>query len=162
VRVGIVGVGPVGDRIVTVLRERRFPVDGELIVMANRARTEVLDGRELPVKKAARKLFQGLDVVFFAGKEGAKGASVQWGPVAVKMGAKVVDNGGDFRMDPRYPLVVPEVNMEAVAEKTPHITSPNCPPSRWSWPSRRCTARRGSSGSSCPPTRRCRAGAARR
>jgi aspartate-semialdehyde dehydrogenase len=126
VRVGLVGVGPVGDRIVRVLREHHFPLDGELIVMATAERPEVLGGSEFLVKQTAAKLFEGLDVAFFAGREGAKGASVAWGPVAVEAGAYVIDNGGDFRMDPDYPLVVPEVNMHAVTRETRHITSPNC------------------------------------
>ena len=125
-RVGLVGVGPVGDRIVRVLRERRFPVDGELVVMATREREEMLDGRKFTVRKVGKRLFKDLDVVFFAGREGAKGASVKWGPVAVDAGAFVIDNGGDFRMADGYPLVVPEVNMQAVTRNTRHITSPNC------------------------------------
>jgi len=126
VRVGLVGVGPVGDRIVRVLRERKFPVDGELVVMATWEREEVLDGHKFPVRKVCKKLFKGLQVVFFAGREGARGASVKWGPVAADAGAYVIDNGGDFRMTDGYPLVVPEVNMDAVTAKTRHITSPNC------------------------------------
>jgi len=126
VRVGIVGVGPVGDRIVRVLDERGFPVDGDPVVMATSERPEVLGGREFLVKQTAAELFEGLDVAFFAGREGAKGASVEWGPVAVQAGAYVIDNGGDFRMHPDYPLVVPEVNMDAVTERTRHIASPNC------------------------------------
>ena len=125
-RVGLVGVGPVGDRIISVINERSFPIDGDVVVMATSERPEVLGGRECLVKKTAAELFEGLDVVFFAGREGAKGASVEWGPVAVEAGAKIVDNGGDFRMVEGYPLVVPEVNMDAVTEATPHIASPNC------------------------------------
>lgn len=125
-KVGIVGVGPVGDRIVRVLRERSFPIDGELLVMATSERRECLGGEEFLVRETNAKLFEGLDVAFFAGREGAKGASVQWGPVAVEAGAYVIDNGGDFRMHPDYPLVVPEVNMDTVTEHTRHITSPNC------------------------------------
>ena len=125
-KVGVVGVGPVGDRIVRVLRERHFPVDGEPVVMATSERPEVLGGKEFLVRQTAAELFEGLDVAFFAGREGAKGASVEWGPVAVEAGAYVIDNGGDFRMHPDYPLVVPEVNMDAVTDKTRHIASPNC------------------------------------
>lgn len=125
-RVGLVGVGPVGDRIVRVLQEREFPTDGELLVMATEQRPEVLGDREFLVRKTEAKLFEDLDVVFFAGREGAKGASIEWGHIAVAAGAKVIDNGGDFRMDPAYPLVVPEVNMDAVTDSTPHVTSPNC------------------------------------
>jgi aspartate-semialdehyde dehydrogenase len=94
--------------------------------MATEERPEVLGDQEFLVRKTDSGLFEGLDVVFFAGREGAKGASVEWGHVAVEAGAKIIDNGGDFRMDPAYPLVVPEVNMDAVTEETPHVTSPNC------------------------------------
>ena len=125
-RAGLVGVGPVGDRIVRVLRERRFPVDGELVVMATWERLEVLDGRRFLVRKVCKRLFRGLDVVFFAGREGARGAGVKWGPVAVEAGAYVIDNGSDFRLRDGYPLVVPEINMHTVTENTRHITSPNC------------------------------------
>lgn len=125
-RVGLVGVGPVGDRIVRVLHERHLPLDGQLVVMATEERPEMLGGQEFLVRKTEGRLFEGLDVVFFAGREGAKGASVEWGHVAVEAGAKVIDNGGDFRMDPAYPLVVPEVNIDAVTVDTPHVTSPNC------------------------------------
>ncbi len=125
-RVGLVGVGPVGDRIVAVLKERQFPIDGELLVMATEERPETLGGQQFLVRRTEGSLFEGLDVVFFAGREGAKGASLEWGHVAVAAGARVIDNGGDFRMDPACPLVVPEVNMDAVTQDTPHVTSPNC------------------------------------
>lgn len=124
-RVGVVGVGPVGDRIIRVLRERNFPVD-EIVVMATRERTEVLADEEFLVREVAAEHFDGLDVVFFAGREGARGASVQWGRVATEAGAWVIDNGGDFRMDCGYPLIVPEVNMDAVNTGNRHICSPNC------------------------------------
>ncbi|HUS80244.1 MAG TPA: aspartate-semialdehyde dehydrogenase [Armatimonadota bacterium] len=125
-RVGVVGVGPVGDRIIRCIRERDFPVEGAIVVMATREREEELGGEKFLVCECDEGLFQGLDVVFFAGREGAKGASVQWGCVATDAGAWVIDNGGDFRMDPRYPLVVPEVNMDAVTGDCRHICSPNC------------------------------------
>lgn len=125
-KVGLVGVGPVGDRIVRVLRERRFPIDGELVVMATSEREESLAGETFHVRKIAADLFKELSLVFFAGKEGAKGASVQWGKVATDQGCVVIDNGGDFRMHPDYPLVIPEVNMNAVTRETLHICNPNC------------------------------------
>ncbi len=125
-RVGIVGVGPVGDRIIRVLRERNFPVEGELVVMATHERTEVLADQQFLVRKVTEEHFEGLDVVFFAGREGAKGASVQWGGVATAAGAWVIDNGSDFRLEPGHALIVPEVNMDAVGEDNRHICSPNC------------------------------------
>ena len=125
-KVGVVGVGPVGDRIIRVVKDRSFPVDGELIVMATSEREETLAGQTFLVRKIDASLFDELDVAFFAGKEGAKGASVLWGQVATQKGCVVVDNGGDFRMHPDYTLVVPEVNMDAVTPEDKHICSPNC------------------------------------
>ncbi len=125
-KVGLLGVGPVGDRIIRVLRERKFPIDGELVVMATSAREETLADQTFQVRKIEANLFKGLDLVFFAGKEGAKGASVQWGRTAIDNGCIVIDNGGDFRMYPEYPLVVPEVNMAAVTSETRYICNPNC------------------------------------
>ena len=49
--------------------------------------------------------FEGIDIAFFAGTEGEKGASQLYGWEAVRRGAVVVDNGDDYRMDPRVPLV---------------------------------------------------------
>ena len=125
-RVAVVGVGPVGDRILRCLYERDFPLADEPIVMATRARKEILADREVDVKQAAPELFKGLDIVFFAGREGAKGASRQWADVAIEEGAYCIDNGSDFRLYPDVPLVVPEVNMDAVTPETKLIASPNC------------------------------------
>ncbi|MDP4146892.1 MAG: aspartate-semialdehyde dehydrogenase [Bacillota bacterium] len=125
-RVGLVGVGPVGDMIIRVLKERKFPIVGEIIVMATNERIEVLGGERFHVRKIRADLFKELDLVFFAGKEGAQGASVQWGKIAVDNGCIVIDNGGDFRMHPDHPLVIPEVNMDAVTKETRHICNPNC------------------------------------
>lgn len=126
IRAAIVGVGPVGDRIYSCLQERKFPLAEPPVVMATRARTEVLGGVEVEVKETATEWFQGLDVVFFAGREGAKGASVQWGQAALEAGAVCIDNGSDYRLYPDIPLVVPEVNMDHVTADTRFIASPNC------------------------------------
>jgi len=126
IRAGLVGVGPVGDRIVTCVRERNFPLSEPLRVMATSARAETLGGQEIQVLETSAELLEGLDVIFFAGREGAKGASVQWAQTAIDGGAYCIDNGSDFRLDPTVPLVVPEINMEAVTEDTRLIASPNC------------------------------------
>jgi len=125
-KVGVLGVGPVGEHIVRVLGERRFPVDGELTVMATNERTEIIAGKQVSVQKVGADILGGLDLVFFAGKEGAKGASMEWADIAVKSGCTVIDNGGDLRMYPNIPLVVPEINMDAVTKDTRLICNPNC------------------------------------
>ncbi|MCJ7810721.1 MAG: aspartate-semialdehyde dehydrogenase [Dehalococcoidia bacterium] len=125
-RVTVVGVGMVGEQIVSILRERRFPMQWPPRICATRARSETLAGEGFHVEETSEGAFEGVDVVFFAGKEGAKGASVQWGKKAVEAGAICVDNGGDFRMDPAVPLIVPEVNLDAATPDKRFIASPNC------------------------------------
>ncbi|MDP6848602.1 MAG: aspartate-semialdehyde dehydrogenase, partial [Kiritimatiellia bacterium] len=106
--VGIVGIGAVGTEMVRVLRERKFPIR-ELRVMARSERDEEVAGETVHVVPAEPDAFDGLDFAFFAGTEGSKGASQVLGWEAVKRGVKVVDNGDDFRMDDRVPLVIPEI-----------------------------------------------------
>lgn len=125
-RVGVLGVGPVGEHIVNILNERNFPADGDITVMATREREEVINGKSVNVRKVSEDLFRQLDLVFFAGKEGAKGASMEWADIAVKCGCTVIDNGGDLRMYPNIPLVIPEINMDAVTKETRLICNPNC------------------------------------
>ena len=125
-KVGVLGVGPVGEHIVRVLDERKFPVDGEITIIATSERNEIINGKSVSVQKVSTDIFKGLDLVFFAGKEGAKGASMEWADIAVKSGCVVIDNGGDLRMYPNIPLVVPEINMDAVTKETRLICNPNC------------------------------------
>lgn len=125
-RVGVVGVGPVGDRILRCLEERKFPMAEPPVVMATSARVEEMAGRQVQVHQTAPELFKGLDIVFFAGREGSKGASREWADVAIRAGAYCIDNGSDFRLYPHVPLVVPEVNMDTVTRDTRLIASPNC------------------------------------
>ena len=67
-----------------------------------------------------------MDIALFAGTEGEKGAAVTFAPEAVKRGCVVIDNGADFRMDPKVPLVVPEVNAADVKKHKGIIANPNC------------------------------------
>ena len=124
-RVALVGIGLVGTELVRVLHERDFPL-AELRVIATRDREEDIDGRTYEVFSASPQQFDRVDIAFFAGTEGARGASRQWGWLAVEKGAVVVDNGDDFRMDERVPLVVPEVNPEALRIHQGLVANPNC------------------------------------
>jgi len=123
--VAVVGIGLVGKRIVQVLREREFPVS-DLKILARRARTETIEGVDYEVIPASAEAFDGMDIALFAGTEGEKGASTQFGWEAVARGCVVVDNGNDFRMDDRVPLVVPEVNAEALRDHQGLVSNPNC------------------------------------
>jgi aspartate-semialdehyde dehydrogenase len=121
----VIGVGAVGEEMLKVLRQRRFPV-GKLTVLARSAREIEVDGVKYAVKAAAPEEFAGAQFAFFAGTEGEKGAAVTFYPEAKKRGAVSIDNGADFRMDPAVPLVVPEVNPEDIAMHRGIIANPNC------------------------------------
>ncbi|MEF8787706.1 MAG: aspartate-semialdehyde dehydrogenase [Planctomycetota bacterium] len=124
-KVGIVGAGMVGEALVRVLEERDFPVS-EFRIMATSRRKEKLAGRERQVVPASEDQFDDLDIALFAGSEGAAGASQQYGWQAVEKGVFVVDNGKDYRMDDRVPLVVPEVNGDALEDHQGFVANPNC------------------------------------
>ena len=124
-RVGLVGIGAVGTEMVKVLRQRGFPAS-EIRIMARSARDELVAGETFHVVETTPEAFDGLDIVLFAGTEGAKGASKQFGWEAVRRGCVVIDNGDDFRMDPRVPLVIPEINAAALDAHQGLIANPNC------------------------------------
>jgi len=123
--VAVVGVGAVGIEMLRCLRQRNFPV-GELRVFARSARDIEVDGQKYSVTTISPEGFDGIDIALFAGTEGEKGAAVTYASEAVKRGAVVIDNGADFRMDPRVPLVVPEVNAKDVKKHKGIIANPNC------------------------------------
>ncbi len=124
--VGILGVtGAVGAEFLALFERRAFPV-GRLVPMASArsaGRTVSALGREWPVVEPSEESFAGLDVAFFSA---GAGRSREWAPVALAAGARVVDNSSAFRMDPEVPLVVPEVNWDAVQPEHRLIANPNC------------------------------------
>lgn len=124
--VAIVGAtGVVGREIAQILEERQFPIK-KLILLAS----ERSAGSTLYVNKASVKVqvltdesFEGVDYALFS----AGGSiSEEFAPKAVKQGAIVIDNTSHFRMDPSVPLVVPEVNPEALDTHSGIIANPNC------------------------------------
>ena len=123
--VAIVGIGAVGTEMVRLLRKRKFP-SSNITILARSERVVDIDGESYQVKTASPEAFDGIDFAFFAGTEGAKGASQTLGWAAVERGCIVIDNGDDFRMDPRVPLVIPEINGEALREHQGLIANPNC------------------------------------
>jgi aspartate-semialdehyde dehydrogenase len=125
-KVTVVGVGLVGEAIVSCLKERKFPCEWPPRVAATRERPETLAGEKMLVEETSADSFNGADLVLFAGQEGAKGASVTWRETAEKAGAWSIDNGRDFRLAADVPLVVPEVNSDAITPETRFIASPNC------------------------------------
>ncbi len=124
-RVAVVGIGMVGSELVKILEQRDFPRES-IIILARSSRTETISGREYEVVATSPEAFDNVDIAFFAGTEGSKGASQQYGWEAVKRGTVVIDNGDDFRMDPRVPLVVPETNPDALKNHIGFVANPNC------------------------------------
>ena len=127
-RVAVVGAtGAVGREIIKTLSERRFPVK-EIVALAS-ARSvgqEVSFGEKqiLKVKSLEKFDFAGFDIALFS--PGAAISAVH-APRAAKAGCLVIDNTSQFRMDPDVPLVVPEVNPEALNEiKRGIVANPNC------------------------------------
>lgn len=123
--VAVIGAGVVGVEMLRVLKQRKFPV-GNLKVFARSARDIDVDGQKYSVEPITPEGFDGIDIALFAGTEGEKGAAVTYAAEAVKRGAVVIDNGADFRMDPKVPLVVPEVNGKDVLKHKGIIANPNC------------------------------------
>lgn len=116
--------GAVGQELLKILDERKFPV-GELKLCAtSRSAGKELSfqGKSYVVEVTTTDSFNGMDIALFAG--GA--ASKEFGPAAVERGAVVIDNSSNFRMDPAVPLVVPEVNPEDVKWHQGIIANPNC------------------------------------
>jgi aspartate-semialdehyde dehydrogenase len=127
-RVVIAGAtGNVGREMLNILAERQFPVD-EIAVLASRRSlgTEVTFGEKtLKTKDLDTFDFTGWDIALFAiGSD----ATAKYAPVAAKAGCVVIDNSSLYRYDPDVPLVVPEVNPEAVLDyhKKNIIANPNC------------------------------------
>ncbi len=128
-KIAVVGAtGAVGRELLTTLAEREFPID-ELVPLASErsAGKEVTFGEDevLKVRDLASFDFKGTDIVLSS--PGAK-ASAEFSPIAARAGAVVIDNTSHFRMDPDVPLVVPEVNPDAIAGygRRNIIANPNC------------------------------------
>ena len=122
-KVGLVGVGAVGTEMIKVLKERSFPVRGQVQVFASRERDEEILGEKYHVLQATERSFEGFDIVLFAGKTDV---AIQLKDAVVKAGAKMIDNSRAFRQDPEVPLVVPQVNAEDLDWNKGVIANPNC------------------------------------
>ena len=124
--VGILGAtGAVGQEMMKILLERKFPV-GELrpIASARSAGSEIdFGGRKCTIVEASDDAFEGLDIVLGAAENDI---AERFAPAIVKAGAVFVDNSSAFRLDPKVPLVIPEINPEDVKWHKGIISNPNC------------------------------------
>ncbi|HSR23041.1 MAG TPA: aspartate-semialdehyde dehydrogenase [Candidatus Eisenbacteria bacterium] len=124
--VAVVGAtGMVGQEILRVLEQRKFPVARLKALASERsAGSEVAwNGSAVPVEALDERAFDGVDVALFSA---GAGISRAYAPAAVAAGALVVDNSSAWRMDAGVPLVVPEVNGDDVARSEGIVANPNC------------------------------------
>ncbi len=126
--VAVVGAtGAVGREMLSILEERKFPIRSLKALASERSAGEKLwiGNRHLNVEAAYPEAFEGVDIALFSA---GSSVSLQLAPEAWKRGCLVIDNSSAWRMDPQVPLVVPEVNPDALAGYTQKgiIGNPNC------------------------------------
>ena len=117
--------GAVGQEMIKILQERNFPV-AKLIPLASArsaGKTLQFKGEDVVIREACDEAFQGVDIVLGAAENDI---AQKFAPAIVAAGAVFVDNSSAFRLDPKVPLVVPEVNPEDVKWHSGIISNPNC------------------------------------
>ncbi|MVO99102.1 aspartate-semialdehyde dehydrogenase [Paenibacillus lutrae] len=124
--VAVVGAtGAVGEQIIRLLETRDFPINElKLLSSPRSAGTKIkFKDKEVTVEAATAQSFEGVDIALFsAGGDVSK----ELAPLAAAGGTVCIDNTSAFRMDPNTPLVVPEVNIDAIQEHKGIIANPNC------------------------------------
>jgi aspartate-semialdehyde dehydrogenase len=125
-RVAVVGAtGAVGSTVLGVMRERSFPADEIVPFASERSAGRSIDygDRELTVETLSDESIQGFDLALFSA---GSGTSAEWAPRFAGAGAVVVDNSSQWRMQEDVPLVVSEVNPEALDAHNGIVANPNC------------------------------------
>jgi len=124
--VAIVGAtGAAGQELLNLLRERKFPVAGLRLFASDRSAGRIIEsgGSSHRIEEARPGVFADIDLAFFA-TSGA--VSRDLAPDAVKAGCIVIDKSSHYRLDPKVPLVIPEINPEALRGHGGIIANPNC------------------------------------
>jgi aspartate-semialdehyde dehydrogenase len=124
--IAVVGAsGAVGEILIELLLKRNFPVGSIRFLASPRSAGKAIDygGETHAIEPLTADSFEGVDLVL-SSTPGS--ISKEFSPIAARAGAVVIDNSSAFRMDPNVPLVVPEVNPEAVATHKGIIANPNC------------------------------------
>ncbi|MCK5862153.1 MAG: aspartate-semialdehyde dehydrogenase [Candidatus Hydrogenedentes bacterium] len=117
--------GVVGRQMLETLEARNFPIARIKMLASERSKGKKLPfkGEEIAVEVLSDNSFDDVDIALFSA---GGGTSKRFAPSAAKAGAIVVDNSSAWRMDPEVPLVVPEVNPDAIAMHKGIIANPNC------------------------------------
>ena len=126
--VAVVGAtGAVGEAMISILEERDFPVRNLYLLASSRSAGKTLEfkGKSIRVSDLAEFDFSQAQIGLFSA---GGSVSAKYAPIAAEAGCVVIDNTSHFRMDPDVPLVVPEVNPDALAGygKKNIIANPNC------------------------------------
>ncbi len=124
--IAIAGVtGAVGQEFLNIIEERKFAFDSLKMLASHRSAGKEINfmGKTYTVEELTADSFEGVDIALFSA---GGGRSKEFAPAAVKAGAVVVDNSSAYRMDPEVPLVVPEVNADAIGQHKGIIANPNC------------------------------------
>ncbi|HSW02662.1 MAG TPA: aspartate-semialdehyde dehydrogenase [Sedimentisphaerales bacterium] len=125
-RLAIAGVtGAVGQEFLSIIDERKFAFQSIKMLASSRSagKTMSFKGKTYTIEEMTKDSFKDVDIALFSA--GAS-RSREFAPAAVKAGAVVVDNSSAYRMDPEVPLVVPEINPEAIKTHKGIIANPNC------------------------------------
>src|SRR5204863_4705617 len=125
-RVAVVGAtGAVGSTMLGVMRERGFPADEVVPFASERSSGRTIDfgERELSVQPVAEDSISGFDLALFSA---GSAVSEEWAPRFADAGATVIDNSSKWRMEDGVPLVVAEVNPEALDGHRGIVANPNC------------------------------------
>ena len=126
VRLAIVGAtGAVGGELLKILEKRHFPIRHLRCFSSPRSlgKQVFFRGRPIPLELLSEDVFKEIDIAIFCA--GSK-VSREWVPKAMACGTRVVDNSSAFRMDPDTPLVIPEINADALRAKHLLAACPNC------------------------------------
>jgi len=124
--VAVVGAtGAVGEEMLKILLQRDFPVRGIRALASERSEGTTLEfgPDQVKVERLTPSSFKEIEIALFSA---GTSISKEFSPIAARAGAVVVDNSAAFRMDPATPLVVPEVNPQAVRNHKGIIANPNC------------------------------------
>jgi aspartate-semialdehyde dehydrogenase len=124
--VAVIGAtGAVGRTMLSILEERKFPVDRLVPLASARSAGKQVEfaGKKITVEELKADSFEGLDFALFSA---GGSVSLEFCPIAAQAGCVVIDNSSAFRMDKDTPLVVPEINPHAIGDNPGIIANPNC------------------------------------
>jgi aspartate-semialdehyde dehydrogenase len=117
--------GAVGQKMREILEERNFPINNVRFLASERSagRELIFRGEPVKVETLTKDSFKDIDIALFSA---GGGRSLEFAPAAAAAGAVVIDNSSAWRMDPKVPLIVPEVNPEDIKWHNGIIANPNC------------------------------------